>query len=403
MQIKRTQKSKKAVALTMMKKKATYVKGENNLMNKAVGIILAQQMSAKRGIKLFGEKAISAIIKEFTQLDQGAFPGKPVVHPLNAHELSIEEKRKALEAVNLIAKKRCGKIKGRTCADGSKQRKYLKDGESIASPTVSLESLISSLLIDTYEDRYVSIFDVPGAYLHAETPKGKLLIIKLRGEFADIMCQTNDKYKKYIHYENGNKVLYLQVLRALYGCIESAMLWYALFTSTLIKMGFEINPYDRCIANKVIDGNQCTIAWYVDDVKISHQNKRVVKSVIEDIEKHFGNMNATDSKTFDYLGMNITIRDDRKIEIEMKAQIEEAIESFGEKISENESVSSPTPKHLFQVDDSCERLDKKHSELYHSITAKLLYLEKRARPDIETAVAFLTTRVVEPTTDDWKN
>ena len=140
MQIKRTQKSKKAVALTMMKKKATYVKGENNLMNKAVGIILAQQMSAKRGIKLFGEKAISAIIKEFTQLDQGAFPGKPVVQPLNAHELSIEEKRKALEAVNLIAKKRCGKIKGRTCADGSKQRKYLKDGESIAPPPQSVWS-----------------------------------------------------------------------------------------------------------------------------------------------------------------------------------------------------------------------------------------------------------------------
>jgi len=41
-------------------------------------------------------------------------------------------------------------------------------------------------------------------------------------------------------------------------------------------MGFEINPYDSCIANKIIDKKQCTIAWYVDDMKISHANQDVV-------------------------------------------------------------------------------------------------------------------------------
>ena len=39
---------------------------------------------------------------------------------------------------------------------------------------------------------------------------------------------------------------------------------------------------------------------------------------------------------------------------------------------------------------------------YETFTAKLLFLCKRARPDIQTAVAFLTTRVIAPDVDDWK-
>lgn len=41
-------------------------------------------------------------------------------------------------------------------------------------------------------------------------------------------------------------------------------------------------------------------------------------------------------------------------------------------------------------------------EDFHTYVAKCLFLCKRARPDIQTAVAFLTTRVIDPDTDDWK-
>ena len=49
------------------------------------------------------------------------------------------------------------------------------------------------------------------------------------------------------------------------------LLWYDLYANTLKDMGFEINSYDKCIANKMINGNQCTIGWYVDNNKISHK------------------------------------------------------------------------------------------------------------------------------------
>ena len=400
MKKKKMERAKKGVILTTLKKKSNYINKSKDLMNKAVGIILTQQMSAKKGIKKFGEKAVAAMIKEFSQLDQGAFPGKPVIDTIDADSLSREQKAKALEAVNLIAEKRCGRIKGRTCANGSTQRKYLRQDETVASPTVGLESILSTLLVDAHEGRAVGIFDIPGAYLHAEMPKEKLVIMKLRGEFVDIMCEVNPKYKPFVKIENGKKVLYLRVLRAIYGCIESALLWYDLFSSTLAKMGFTINPYDRCVANKIINGKQCTIVWYVDDVKVSHMEEAVVDDIVKVVEEHFGEMKVCKDKTFDYLGMNITITADKKIQIEMKAQIEDAIKSFGEDVQG--TVTSPTAKHLFMVDEDCPKLGKEKADIFHSVTAKLLYLEKRARPDIETAVAFLTTRVMAPNHDDWK-
>ena len=63
--------------------------------------------------------------------------------------LSAEEKSKALNAVNIIKQKIDGTIKGRTCADGSNQERYLEKDESVASHTVSLESIFTTLVIDT--------------------------------------------------------------------------------------------------------------------------------------------------------------------------------------------------------------------------------------------------------------
>jgi hypothetical protein len=86
----------------------------------------------------------------------------------------------------------------------------------------------------------------------------------------------------------GQEVLYIQLLKALYGCMKSAMLWYDLFTDSLRKIGFVLNTYDQCIANCTLKGKQCTVAWYVDDNKISHEDPEMVSKVIREIEANFG-------------------------------------------------------------------------------------------------------------------
>ena len=76
---------------------------------------------------------------------------------------------------------------------------------------------MGTLLIDAHEDRDVAIFDVPGAYLQAEMPKEKKLLMKFRDEFVNIMCEVNPEYKKYVVKVNGKEVLYVKILRAIYG------------------------------------------------------------------------------------------------------------------------------------------------------------------------------------------
>ena len=86
---------------------------------------------------------------------------------------------------------------------------------------------------------------------------------------------------------------------------------------------------------QAIDGKQCTIAWYVDDTKISHKDDKVVTSVIELIEERFGKMTVTRGKKHVFLGMDITFCDDGTATIKMKDYIKVSIAEFGESIVRN--------------------------------------------------------------------
>jgi len=147
------------------------------------------------------------------------------------------------------------------------------------------------MLIDTFEMQDVATADVVGTYLNAEMLDFVLLC--LNRNTVDIMCCMNLCYSAFVVMEDGKKVLYLRLLKALYGCVQSVLLWYELFSTTLQGMGFVLNPYDPCIANKIINGKQCTIVWYVNDNKILHINAQVATQIIELIEQHFGKMMVT--------------------------------------------------------------------------------------------------------------
>jgi hypothetical protein len=66
------------------------------------------------------------------------------------------------------------------------------------------------------------------AYLHAKLKDFTLL--RMEGESVDIMCDVNDEYRKFVCIEHGKKVLYLKLLKALYGYVQSALLWYTSFS-----------------------------------------------------------------------------------------------------------------------------------------------------------------------------
>ena len=77
----------------------------NNPMEEALKVMFTQ-MRATVGFKLFGEKAIAAMIKELKQSEEGPMPGKKVIKAIDPDTLSDEDKKHALNAINLIKLKK---------------------------------------------------------------------------------------------------------------------------------------------------------------------------------------------------------------------------------------------------------------------------------------------------------
>jgi hypothetical protein len=73
--------------------------------------------------------------------------------------------------------------------------------------------------------------------------------------------------------ENCKKVLYVEALKAIYGMLKAALLWYKTFRKDLKDIGFIFNLYDPCVANKSVQGSQQMIVFHVDDLKPSHKMK----------------------------------------------------------------------------------------------------------------------------------
>jgi hypothetical protein len=152
------------------------------------------------------------------------------------------------------------------------------------------------------------------------------VVIKFTGQSVRILCEMNPENGKFVVIEDESEVLYGRLDKALYGCVKSALLWYKLFAENLKERGFVLNPYNQCVANSMIDGNQCTIAWYVDDIKISHVDPNIVTAIIGKLEQQFDKMTVTRGREHVLLGMNIQYTNEKTAVITMKNYLIEAIE-----------------------------------------------------------------------------
>ena len=211
---------------------------------------------------------------------------------------------------------------------------------------------------------------------------------------ASYLVQANTaRYKRFVTRQYGKKIFYLRLRKALYGCVQSSLLWFNLFSTTLVdKMDFTLNPYDNCVANNMVNGTQLTVAWCVDDLKISHVDKEVVEATIKEIEGHFDTMTVTRGKEHTYVGMHI-ILGEKTLEVDNIEYIEECFELFEEELGP--AAATVAKSHLFEVSQDRKPLDKNKHKIFHNCVAKLLYVAKRGRPDILTTISFLKTSDID--------
>ena len=101
-----------------------------------------------------------------------------VLSGIGPEYLTAENKKKSLREVNTINLKRSSKLKGRIFDNGEPHRKFVRREEA-KWPTITQEGILSTMVIDEYEDKKVANFDVPGAYLQKDLPKDKFTLLLL--------------------------------------------------------------------------------------------------------------------------------------------------------------------------------------------------------------------------------
>jgi hypothetical protein len=211
---------------------------------------------------------------------------------------------------------------------------------------------------------------------------------------SSIMIKMSPRYSRFIDHKG---CIVVRLDKALYGCVESAALWYENLRVSLLDLGFVPNAHDMCVFNKHdMYGVQCTIAVHVDDLMVTSINSGMIESVANGLIKRYGDITRKDGPIVNYLGMVFDITTAGEARVSMTGYVEDMLR-------ESETIGgakTPATEGLFDVREGCDMASEEHRMRFHRHVAKILYLAKRARPDCLTAVAYLATRVTRCTVDD---
>ena len=282
------------------------------------------------------------------------------------------------------------KLKSRLVGGGHMQDRELYG--DVASPTGATVSLFIVAIIAVVEQRRVATADIASAYINADMDEEVLM--RIDRECASVLCELYSNYSNFVNHDGS---IVVRLKKALYGCIQSAMLWYRELSTFLFSLGFTTNPYDECVFNQNYAGyGQCTVFVYVDDLLVTCKSQTIIDNLFNALESKYREVKRNHGINHNYLGMTFNFKKDSVL-VGMDSAVEETIRSM----NVEGNATSPAGNNLFNVNSDSVALSADRKEKFHSVVAKLLYIAKRVRPDILTAVSFLSTRIQAPTDEDW--
>jgi hypothetical protein len=163
-----------------------------------------------------------------------------------------------------------------------------------------------------------------------------------------------------------------------------------------------LNPVDKCVANKVIKGKQCTLGWYINDNILSHADHYVVDSVLAIVEKRFPGLVIERGKSLNFLGMELEFYD-KKVKIGTVQYIKNMITSLEEELRTTlkSKHTNPATSSLFKTNKEAKPINEKKADISKQYIPMVLWIMKRSRPDVKPTVSFLMKRVANPDQDDW--
>jgi hypothetical protein len=376
-----------------------------------------QQLSVKAALREWGDNAKAAGEKEVNQLNwQETFV------PRQMSELTAEQQTKILQSHMFIGQKQTGETKARMVAGGNTQRGHVTK-EELSSPTVSTNAVLLTLIVNAHKGRDVAVIDILNAFIQTQVDDAKdRVMICITGVIVDWLVKVAPKvYALYVGTNSkGVKRLLVECYKAIYGTMVAGLLYYRMFSSSLKNRGFTVNPYDPCIWNRVIVGKQMAVCFHVDNCKISYLDPKVVDYTIAWLCNEYksvftngsGMMKVARGKVHKYLGTTLDFATSKIVKVTMLKCVDEIIGSWDKACNELDDgykavsgckrIATAAPDNLFNVDEDAVNLDQVRANAFHNITAKGIYVTKKARPNISLSIVFLTTRVKGPDNDDWR-
>jgi hypothetical protein len=237
--------------------------------------------------------------------------------------------------------------------------------------------------------RVVVKIDIKGAFV--QTPmSGPPIFMRLDPK---VVKYAKEMYPELDEFRWKDDCLYTIMLKAMYGCVQASALWYALIRYKIEKMGYQVSETDPCVFVKQVGEMIFTLLLHVDDI-LALVDAKEAKKIEQSLRRRFGEVQFEVGEELSYLGMKINIKDEGTT-VDMSFYVAQILE--GEDV---QVAASPTTKETYNVDEGLQKLCDAEKKWFHSTTAKLLYLAKRAHPDILTAVIFLCTRVQGATCED---
>lgn len=153
----------------------------------------------------------------------------------------------------------------------------------------------------------------------------------------------------------------------MFGLLRSALMFYHKLRKELEDYGFVVNPYDPCVANKIIKtGHQQMVVWHVDDLVMLHVDAFENTKLISYLREIYGpKMTATRGKKHRYLGMDMDYSKAGTLSVTMISCIDSIIKDFPELIER--AVRTLHTDNLFKVRDAndAEFLCKELARAFH--------------------------------------
>ena len=295
------------------------------------------------------------------------------------------------------------KLKARLVANGAQMDPT--SHTDLSSPTVSLTFLLMMVVIAASEQRTVATMDVGNAFVKVSMDSEEEVLVNLDQLSAALLIQIDPTFEYFL---NDKQEMTVRLKKALYGCLQSARLWFELLVKELMAFGYVQNTVDPCVLNKYVDGKQSTLLIHVDDIMVLSKIPEETADLYSYLESKFGKVTLHEGVKHNYLGMTFDFSSVGKVSITMLGYETDlvadwfSIDFSSELIPARDKPASTPASNLIFVKGDSPELSAENSAIFHSYVMRLAFLVKRVKPELSVAVSYLSTQVTRSTEHDLR-